>query len=327
MAESFWCGIALVSLLIAGIFFAGCSTEEPATAATPVPTSVTAVATKYSPGDVIARSALATGTEYYLILGYDKSSDQYERAWIYKNTDGTFGYRADSRTDKSPRASVEKVYPVKVSHVTVSSIPIVTPTVVSAETRVSGNAPTLLKISPNTGSKDSTVSVTISGDHFQNGATVKLLQPGHSPLKATAVSVTSGTGIDCIFNLAGLETGTLNLIVTNPDGQYGTLVNAFTIGTAGPIIGSVYPGTLKAGETRQLIIYGQNFQDLFKVTLSQDSARLDCLNPMFMDETKIYCDLTVPVAVKTGSWNLVVINVADQNEGRYIRPITITNAT
>ncbi|MFA4861593.1 hypothetical protein [Methanoregula sp.] len=325
MADTFWCGVALVSLLLAGILFAGCATEETPAVATPVPT--TAPSAKYSPGDIIARSVQAASDEYYLVLSYDRTADQYERAWIYKNADGTFGYRADSRTDKSPRVSVEKVYPVKVSHVTASSVPIVTPTVVSAVTTVTGSSPVLLKITPGTASKDSTLSVTISGDNFRNGATAKLLQSGRSSLNATAVSVISGTDIDCTFNLEGLETGTLNLIVTNPDGRSATLVNAFTISTAGPIIGSVYPGTLKAGETRQLIIYGQNFQDLSKVTLSQNSALLDCLNPKLMDKTKIYCDLTVPAAVKTGSWDLVVINVVDQKEGRYLRPITITNAT
>ncbi|WP_321506455.1 IPT/TIG domain-containing protein [uncultured Methanoregula sp.] len=325
MAGTFWFGVALISLLLAGVFFAGCSEQEPATVATPVPT--TAPLAKYSSGDIISRSALATGTEYYLILGYDPTADQYERAWIYKNADGTFGYRSDSRTDKALRTTVEKVYPVKISHVAVSSVPVVTPTIVAAVTTTPGVAPSILKISPNTASKDSIVSVTITGYNFQNGATVMLLQPGYTPVKATAVSVASETSIDCTFNLAGLDKGAMNLIVTNPDGRSHTMINAFTLGIAGPIISSVYPGSLKAGETRQLTIYGQNFRDLFKVTLTQGSAVLDCINPVFQDTTKLYCDLAVPATAKTGSWNLVVINVADQQTGQYFRPFTITNST
>jgi len=328
MADTFWCSVTLISLLLAGIFFAGCSGEEQVAVTPSVPTTVsTTLAAKYTSGDIIARSALATDTTYYLILGYDKNVDQYERAWINKNTDGTFGYRLDNRTDKSPRATVEKVYPVKISHVTVLSIPIVTPTIVAASTTVPGSAPSLLKISPDSASKDSTVSVTITGRNFHDRATVKLLKPGYSPVRATAVSVPSETIIDCTFNLAGLDKGMLNLIVTNPDGQTDTMANAFTIGTAGPVITSVYPGSMMAGETRQIVIYGQNFQDLFKVTLTQGSALLDCTNPVYQDATKLYCDLSIPAAAKTGSWNLNVINVADQQTGHYLRLFTVTNST
>jgi len=325
MDDTFWCGAALAGLLLAGIFFAGCSGEEPAGAATPVPTTLPAV--KYAAGDIIARSGLATGSEYYLVLGYNRSTDRYEHAWVSRNTDGSFGYRADNRTDRTSRASIEKVYPVKITHVEVSSIPVVTPTPQAVATTASGSSPSLLKISPDTAAEDSTVSVTVTGRNFQEGATVKLLKPGYPPLKATAISVTSATGIDCTFNLGGLDTGTLNLVVTNPDGQSDTLTSAFTISPKGPVVASVYPGTIRAGETARLVIYGQNFQDRFKVTLGQGPALLDCTNPMYEDTTKISCELTVPAATKAGSWNLSVINVADGQEGRYIRPVTITNAT
>jgi hypothetical protein len=328
MAGTFWCGVVLVSLLVAGVFLAGCSGEEPSSVTTPVPTTISAVpAAKYTSGDIIARSALATDTTFYLILGYNRTTDQYERAWINKNPDGTFGYRTDSRTDKSPRATVEKVYPVKVSHVVISSIPVATPTGPAAVPTFSGGAPSIQTISPNTAAEDSTTSVTITGSNFRDGATVKFLQPGYSPVKAVAVSVTSSTSIDCTFNLAGLDKGTLNLIVTNPDGQSDTMTNAFTIVTAGPAVTSVYPGSMNAGETRQIVIYGQNFKDLVKVTLTQGSGLIDCLNPVYQDATKLYCDLAVPLTVKTGSWNLTVINVVDQKSGTYLRPFTINNST
>jgi hypothetical protein len=328
MAGTFWCGVVLVSLLIAGVFLAGCSGEESPSVTTPVPTAVSAVpAAKYTSGDIIARSALATDTTFYLILGYNRTTDQYERAWINKNPDGTFGYRTDGRTDKSPRATVEKVYPVKVSHVAISSVPVATPTGPAAATTSAGGAPSIQTISPSTAAEDSTTSVTITGSNFRDGATIKLLQPGYSPVKAVAVSVKSSTSIDCTFNLAGLDKGTLNLIVTNPDGQSDTMTNAFTIVTAGPAVTSVYPGSMNAGETRQIVIYGQNFKDLVKVTLTQGSGLLDCLNPVYQDATKLYCDLTIPLTVKTGSWNLTVINVVDQKSGTYLRPFTINNST
>jgi len=326
MDDTFWCCAAVTGLLLMAVLLAGCSGEEQPAATTP-PVTTTVQAVKYSAGDIVARPAQASGEASYLILGYDRTTDQYERAWVYRNPDGNFGYRPDSRTEKSPRATVEKVYTVKLAHVPVSSIPVITPTVVTVATTIPGSVPTLQKISPNTASKDSTVSITITGSSFWDGATVKLLQTGHTPVKATAVSVVSPLEIDCTFDLAGLDKGMATIIVTNPDGQTGTMINAFSIDTAGPLITSVYPGSLKAGETRQIVIYGQNFQDLTKVTLMQGSALLDCTNPVLQETTKIYCDLAVPAAAKTGSWNLTVINVADQKTGQYIRPFTITNST
>jgi hypothetical protein len=314
-----------MGLLLICILFSGCSGEEPM--ANPAPVTTTLPAAKYSAGDIVGRPAQVSGDASYLILGYDRISDQYERAWIYRNPDGNFGYRSDSRTDTSPRSTLEKVYTVKLSHVPVSSVPVSTPTVVTAATTIPRSVPLIQKISPDTAAKDTSVSVTISGSNFWDGATVKLLQSGHSPVKATALTVVSPMRIDCTFDLAGLDKGTANIIVTNPDGQYETMVNAFTIGTAGPLITSVYPGSMKTGEISQIAIYGQNFKDLFKVTLMQGTALLDCTNPVFQDATKIYCTLSVPASAKTGSWNLTVINVADQQTGQYIRPFTIINST
>lgn len=324
MGDTFWYGTALAALLLAMVFFAGCS-EEPAGTAVPVPATVPVV--KYAAGDIIARSGLATGSEYYLILGYNRSADQYERAWVSRNPDGSFGYRADNRTDRSSRASVEKVYPVKIARVAVSSIPVVTPTEVAAATAMPGSAPVLIRISPDTASEDSTVSVTITGRNFQDGATVKLVKPGYPPNRATALFVKSSAGIDCTFNLGGLDTGTLNLVVTNPDGQSDTMTSAFTISPTAPVVVSVYPGTIRAGETSRLVIYGQNFQERFKVTLGQGQALLDCMNPEYEDATKVFCDLAVPAATRTGSWNLTIITMANGQKGRYPRPFTITNAT
>jgi hypothetical protein len=321
MPETIPCGVVLCALLIAGVFFAGCSGEQPA-AITPVPTTLPLA--KYAAGDIITRSG--TDTDYYLILGYDRATDQYERAWVYRNPDGGFGYRTDNRSDRSSRVTLEKTYPVRVSFVSVSSVPVATPTTPAAAV-VPGTAPSIETISPEAGSKDSTVGVTITGSHFREGTTVKLLKPGYPPIKATAVSVQSGTSIDCTFNLEGFDKGTLNVVVTNPDGQSDTLINGFKIGAAGPIVTSVSPGTVLPGTTRNLMIYGQNFQDPFKVTFKKARGVLECTNPRFQDATKIFCDLEVPAGIDNGDWTLTVINVADQTAGSYPRPYVIANTS
>src|SRR5665647_2917897 len=117
-------------------------------------------------------------------------------------------------------------YPVKIGHVTVSAIPVVTSTVTpsAVSTTLSENAPFISGISPTTGGSNATVGVSISGDDFRSGATVKLMRAGSSGFYATGVLVSSATKIDCTFSFQKAEKGSYNLIVTNTDGQSDTMV-------------------------------------------------------------------------------------------------------
>jgi len=326
MTDRFRYGLFFTLLLVAGVFFAGCS-DQASDAVPPVPTTV--IAAKYSAGDIIAKSSSATDSMLYVILGYDSSTDQYERAWIYKNSDGSWGHRIDTRTEKSARTLVEKVYPVKVSKVTVASVPVVT-TAVPTVTPVtySGNAPLLTSVSPTTGTKTASASVTLTGQNFQNGAVVKLVQPGVTTATATGVSVTSPTTITCTFSLGNFEKGSTNLIVWNPDGQSASLPHAFTIVDAVPIVSSASPSTLAANSGLvSLTVNGQNFKNPVKVLLIQGASELVCLNPVFKDATKVTCDMNVPAGTALGDWSLTVTNIADQQKGTWPTPFRITNST
>ena len=120
----------LISIcLIVGVLVAGCSSQAPVT--TPVPTT-TAPQAKYVAGDIVAKSSDTTDKSLYMILGYDPVSDEYSRAWIYKNADGSWGHRIDDSTSKTTRTIIEKTYPVKIAHVSVAGILIVTPTIPTA---------------------------------------------------------------------------------------------------------------------------------------------------------------------------------------------------
>ncbi len=63
-----------------------------------------------------------------------------------------------------------------------------------------------------------------------SGATVKLTRSGESDIIATNIYITGSTSIGCKISLPnGNPTGDWNVVVTNSDGQSGTLVNGFTI--------------------------------------------------------------------------------------------------
>lgn len=88
-------------------------------------------------------------------------------------------------------------------------------------------APTLTSITPNSGPPAGGTSVTIIGTGFTAGATLAL---GGSP--ATGVTVVDSTTMTAV---TGPHTaGTVDVLVTNPDGQSGTLTAAFVYAVPTP---------------------------------------------------------------------------------------------
>lgn len=318
-------GILISLILIFGVFIAGCSDQAPA-GTTTVPTT-TAYNAKYVVGDIIGKTASTTENMLYVITKYDSSTDQYTRQLLYKNANGSWGHFINNHTEKVERTLVEKVYPVKISHVNIASIPIITPTVPpTVTTALSGNAPVISGISPTNEGTNATVSATIAGDHFLSGATAKLMRPGYTPIHATAVSVSSATTIDCAFSLFKAEKGSYNLVVTNPDGQSDTKVGAFTITDPIPVISGVSPSQGAINGVLSLIINGQNFKEAVKVSIIKSSTEIVCTSPVSTDSTKILCNLDLKGAV-AGDWDVTVLNIDGLQKGTWNQKFHVTNST
>jgi hypothetical protein len=325
MIQKYGFGILVSLILISVVLIAGCSDQSPG-GTTTVPTTAVNNA-KYGAGDVIGKTASATENMAYIITKYDSSTDQYTRQLLYKNANGSWGHFINNHTEKVERTLVEKVYPVKISHVSIASIPIITPTVPpTVTTALSGNAPVISGISPTNGGTNTTVSATITGDHFRSGATAKLMRPGYTAIHATAVSVSSATTIDCTFNLAKAEKGSYNLVVTNPDSQSDTMVGVFTITDPVPVISGVSPGQGAINSVLSLIINGQNFKEGVKVTIIKSSTEIVCTSPVSTDSTKILCNLDLKGAV-AGDWDVTVLNIDGQQKGTWNQKFHVTNST
>ncbi len=316
-------GILISLILIFSVFIAGCSDQAPA-GTTTVPTT-TASNAKYVAGDIIGKTASPAANMD------DSSTDQYTRQLLYKNPDGSWGHFINNKTgEKVERTLVEKVYPVKISHVNIASIPIITPTVPPTVTTVlSGNAPGISGISPTTGGSNATVSATINGDNFRSGATVKLMRAGYPVIYATGVSVSSATNIDCTFNLAKAEKGSYNLIVTNPDGQSDIKVGAFTISDPLPIISGVSPRQGAINDVLSLTINGQNFKEGVKVSFVKGSTEIVCTSPVSTNSTKILCNLDLKTSngAVAGDWDVTVLNIDGQQKGTWNQKFPVTNST
>ncbi|HUK89118.1 MAG TPA: IPT/TIG domain-containing protein, partial [Blastocatellia bacterium] len=87
--------------------------------------------------------------------------------------------------------------------------------------------PSISSISPNTGYTGGGNSVTISGSNFVPNATVTIGGPS-----ATSVVVQSASAIT--VNTPPHVAGTVDVVVTNTDGQTGTLIGGFTYSTTAP---------------------------------------------------------------------------------------------
>lgn len=98
--------------------------------------------------------------------------------------------------------------------------------------------PTVTAISPDTGVFATTLDVTITGTNFVSGAAAKI---GDNSL--SSVSVISSTTLTGTVDLTGLQASTHKVTVTNPDGQFGEKVGAFTITGAPALVASVAPSS------------------------------------------------------------------------------------
>lgn len=246
---------ALALILCTTVFFAGCTsnsgTANTTATTTATPSTITAAGALYTAGDIV-KSPSGSATSAWLVISYDPATDSYTRAFVYQNPDGTWGYRVNSNTETAARNVMEKVYTVKVTHVSVPSVPVKTPTAVStvakatvttgsgsvttsATTTTTTTTPTgpphFSSMTPDSADAGTTVSITdLVGSNFQSGASVMLAHTGSSNISATNVQVVSASHMTCTFVIpATASTGSWDIIITNPDGQSVTYTNYFMI--------------------------------------------------------------------------------------------------
>jgi hypothetical protein len=275
-----------------------------------------------------------------LIIGYDSATDKYERALIYSNADGSWGYRRNSNTEKAARAVMEKVYTEKITNQPPSSIPIRLPTVLTTATTVSTTQtsststtttttvsptgkPTFKKIEPDYGTAGTAISITaLTGSNFQSGATVMLTRVDNPNITATNVNVQSSTWITCTFTPPNNATaGAWDVVITNPDGQFVKYANIFSIrGSPNPTsttaptdsqgITSISP-TSAIGNDVAMTIIGTNFQQGFtaKMKKSSDTSKIITAREVRWDSaTQVTAWFTIPTPRLRGTYNVIVTN-------------------
>ena len=127
-------------------------------------------------------------------------------------------------------------------------------------------APIITSITPNTDTILGGASVTLIGRNFLDGATVTF-----GGQEATDVRVAAGNRRITAKVPPG-EAGTVDVTVTNPDGQTATLSGRFTFTHLPPVITSITPdsGTISGGAS--VTLNGENFQSGATVTFGRRDA-------------------------------------------------------
>jgi hypothetical protein len=242
----------VIIIIILIIFSTGCSEPADQNSITQIPTTVS-IQPKFITGDIIAKTESSPDL-YWVILNYDARTNKYERAFVTKKSDGSWS-RINEKSEFADRPLVEKLYPVRVDHISsLSQISIRTETSVSAETPTekiplpSGETttatstkkiettplsplPVLSVMSVSGSDKNRKRTFALRGSDFQSGSTVTLTRNGFSDVFLTLAEIRSGSEIDFeVFNIpCDNPPGKYTIVVTNPDGQSATLENALEV--------------------------------------------------------------------------------------------------
>lgn len=128
----------------------------------------------------------------------------------------------------------------------------------------SSTAPTVSAVSPASGPAAGDTNVTISGTNFADGAAVAF-----GGVAATGVTVVNGGVITAVT--PAHAAGTADVVVTNSDGQSGTLAGGFTF-VAPPTASSVSPGSGPTAGGTSVTISGTGFQTDATVSLGGTAA-------------------------------------------------------
>ncbi|MCL5289261.1 MAG: IPT/TIG domain-containing protein [Acidobacteria bacterium] len=113
-------------------------------------------------------------------------------------------------------------------------------------------APSITSVNPTSGPASGGAPITIAGANFQAGATVTV---GGTP--ATGVIVVSAISITAVT--PAHAAGTVNVVVTNPGPQSGTLFSGYTFNPA-PTVTSVVASSGPTSGGTVVIVNGTNFQ-------------------------------------------------------------------
>lgn len=181
---------------------------------------------------------------------------------------------------------------------------------VYVDPRLLGPAPLVSAVNPNNGGSADRTAVVVTTQNVAPGA---LLFAAGVP----ATGVTIGTGM--VNGTFGPHApGAVDVVITNPDGQSGRLINGFTYNRSPPQLTSVTPNTVPLGGGLKVLLTGRGFEAGATVTVDGVAVV-----STFVDDTLLF--VTAP-AHAAGTVDVTVTNT-DQQSSTLAGGLTYANIT
>lgn len=245
--------------------------------------------------------ASATYTLQAATPTFSLASGTYTGAQLVTISDATSGaaihYTTDGTTPTASSSTYQNAITVT-GNMTIKAIATVSgffnSNVASASYVVHMPPATVTSISPTTGSIGGGTTVTITGTNFRAGATVTLSGYG-----ASSVNVVSSTQLTAVT--PAHAAGTVSVVVTNTDGQGGTLANSFSYFTPVNNISWVKPSGVSFGPAN---------------TLTVDGSALNGPSPV----QTVWRDVTL-----NGAWNTIATQSTPDGGGSWANTIPTSN--
>ncbi len=186
---------------------------------------------------------------------------------------------------------------------------------------VTGTAPTLTSVSPNTGSQGSSVNVTLTGTSFVAGATVAVSGTGVAPSNVTVVSPTQ---ITATFALAAnAVVGTHNATVSTAAGASSAVAFNVTASTpTAPTLSSVAPNTGAQGTSVNVTLTGTKF--IAGATVAVSGSGVTASGVTVVSATQITAVLNIGIGAAAASYN-VSVSTSAGTSGTV--PFTVTGSS
>ncbi len=167
-------------------------------------------------------------------------------------------------------------------------------------------APIITAVSPSSGPISGGTAVTVTGQNFVAGATLTFGGAAATSVVASPTKITANTPAHA--------QGSVNVVVTNPDGQSVTLSGGFKFGAPAPILTGVSPNRGRTAGGTSVTLTGSNFAP--GATVSFGGARATSV--VVVSATQITAKAP---AHKPGSVAIVVSN-ADGQRGTLLKGFT-----
>ena len=156
------------------------------------------------------------------------------------------------------------------------------------------------QVTPDRGSNQGRVTVSLAGAQFDPAATVRLIDSTGGPLEASAVYFTDSGLISATFELTGRPKGLADIQVVNPGNVAATLDDAFTINDAQPgrlVTHVVAPSRVRLGRGFQAVVEYSN------------DGQTDLLAPIMRLDGKGFNELSLYPDFRQVGTNLDLIGV------------------